>query len=95
MGETITIDAERFTPESWAEFGWVPVADDDPNEGMHTLEFSWQDAHLNYITHTPAEVERDAIGWGYPKTFAEFQAWAAEYAVNGIEVGLHAVELYH
>jgi ureidoglycolate hydrolase len=63
MGETITIEAERFTPESWAEFGWVPVPDDDPSEGMHTLEFSWQDAHLNYITHTPEEVERDADGF--------------------------------
>jgi ureidoglycolate hydrolase len=59
MGETITIDAQRFTPEGWAEFGWVPVPDDDPADGLHTLDFSWQDAHLNYITHTPEEVERD------------------------------------
>jgi ureidoglycolate hydrolase len=59
MAETITIDAEPFTAGAWAEFGWVPVPDDDPNDGMHTLEFSWQDAHLNYIVHTPEEVERD------------------------------------
>lgn len=59
MAETITIDAERFTPESWSEFGWVPVPDDDPDDGMHTLEFAWDDAHLNYIVHTLQEVKRD------------------------------------
>ena len=58
MAETITIDAEPFAPEVWREFGWVPVADSDPTDGIHSLEFSWQDAHLNYISHTPDEVER-------------------------------------
>ena len=58
MAETITIDAESFTPEAWGEFGWVPVPDDDPTDGIHALEFSWEDAHLNYITHAPDEVER-------------------------------------
>ena len=58
MAETVTIDAEPFTPEAWAEYGWVPVPDDDPTDGIHALEFSWQDAHLNYISHTPDEVER-------------------------------------
>jgi ureidoglycolate hydrolase len=58
MAETITIDAEPFTPEAWREFGWVPVADSDPSDGIHSLEFSWEDAHLNYITHAPDELER-------------------------------------
>jgi ureidoglycolate hydrolase len=63
MAETITIDADPFDPEAWSEFGWVPVCDDDPNDGMRTLEFKWDDAHLNYIVHSPAEVERDADGY--------------------------------
>jgi ureidoglycolate hydrolase len=58
MAETITIDAEPFTPEAWREFGWVPVADTDPTDGIHSLEFSWEDAHLNYISHAPDELER-------------------------------------
>jgi ureidoglycolate hydrolase len=63
MAETFTIDAEPFTPDAWAEFGWVPVPDDDPRDGMHSLEFKWEDAHLNYIVHTPDEVERTADGF--------------------------------
>ena len=58
MAETITIDAEPFTPDAWCEFGWVPVPDSDPTDGIHALEFSWEDAHLNYISHAPDEVER-------------------------------------
>jgi ureidoglycolate hydrolase len=63
MPEVITIDAERFTPDAWAEFGWVPVPEDDPDDGMHTLEFKWEDAHLNYIIHTPDDVERTPEGF--------------------------------
>ena len=58
MAETISIDAEPFTLDAWREFGWVPVADTDPTDGIHSLEFSWEDAHLNYISHAPDEVER-------------------------------------
>jgi ureidoglycolate hydrolase len=58
MAETITIDAQPFTAEAWREFGWVPVADSDPSDGIHALEFGWEDAHLNYISHSPDEVER-------------------------------------
>ena len=58
MAETITIDAEAFAPEAWREFGWVPVPDSDPSDGIHSLEFGWEDAHLNYISHGPDEVER-------------------------------------
>jgi ureidoglycolate hydrolase len=63
MAETIMIDAEPFTADAWGEFGWVPVPDDDPSDGIHALEFKWEDAHLNYITHTPDEVERTADGF--------------------------------
>jgi ureidoglycolate hydrolase len=58
MAETITIDAQPFTSEAWREFGWVPVSDSDPSDGIHSLEFGWEDAHLNYISHAPDEVER-------------------------------------
>jgi hypothetical protein len=58
MAETITIDAEPFAPEAWREFGWVPVPDSDPSDGIHSLEFGWEDAHLNYISHGPDEVDR-------------------------------------
>jgi ureidoglycolate hydrolase len=58
MAETVTIDAEPLTPDAWGEYGWLPVLDDDPTDGIHALEFSWQDAHLNYISHAPDEVER-------------------------------------
>ena len=58
MAETITIDAQPFTAEAWREFGWVPVPDSDPSDGIHSLEFGWGDAHLNYISHAPDEVER-------------------------------------
>ncbi len=59
MADPITIDTEPFTPNAWREFGWVPVADVDPSDGIHSLEFSWEDAHLNYISHAPDELERD------------------------------------
>lgn len=63
MADTIFIDAEPFSAEAWREFGWVPVRDDDPRDGIHSLEFKWGDAHLNYITHTPDEVERNDDGF--------------------------------
>lgn len=63
MAERIMIDADPFTPEAWAEFGWVPLPDDDPRDGMHSLEFKWDDAHLNYIVHPPDDVEHSAEGY--------------------------------
>jgi ureidoglycolate hydrolase len=59
MTDPITIDAEPFSANAWREFGWVPVADADPTDGIHSLEFSWEDPHLNYISHAPDELERD------------------------------------
>jgi ureidoglycolate hydrolase len=63
MVEAITIDAEPFAPDAWGEFGWAPVPDVDPTDGIHSLEFGWDDAHLNYIIHTPEEVERTDDGF--------------------------------
>ena len=53
----VTIDAKPFTPEAWAPFGWVPVADTDGRDAVHTLAFAWGDAHLNFIQHGPEEVK--------------------------------------
>jgi hypothetical protein len=63
MTDPISIDAEPFTPDAWREFGWVPVADTDPTDGIHSLEFSWEDAHLNYISHAPGELGRAGDGF--------------------------------
>lgn len=59
MADPITIDAEPFDSDAWREFGWVPVPDTDPTDGIHSLEFSWEDAHLNYISHAPDEVAHE------------------------------------
>jgi ureidoglycolate hydrolase len=53
----VTIDAQSFTREGWAPFGWVPVADTDGRDAVHTLAFAWGDAHLNFISHGPEEVK--------------------------------------
>jgi hypothetical protein len=42
--------------DTWAPFGWVPVADTDPADGASTLEFEWGDAHVNRIGHRRDEV---------------------------------------
>jgi ureidoglycolate hydrolase len=60
--EPITIDARPFEPAAWSPFGWVPVADTDPADGRHSLEFEWDDPHLNLISHAPGEVDRTATG---------------------------------
>jgi hypothetical protein len=41
---------------SWAPFGWLPVADTDPSDGTHRLEFDWDDVHVNRISHRRDEV---------------------------------------
>jgi ureidoglycolate hydrolase len=83
MAETITIDADPFTPEAWSEFGWVPVPDDDPSDGMHSLEFKWDDAHLNYIIHPPDEVERDADGYVVRRLYHHDTHTQALMPING------------
>lgn len=57
MGEDVTIDAEPFGPQAWAPFGWTPLPDSDPADGRNTLEFTWNDPHLNVINHAPDEIE--------------------------------------
>lgn len=49
--------AQPLTAEAWAPFGWLPREDTDPRDGEHRLEFRWDDAHVNIIGHTLAELE--------------------------------------
>ena len=45
-----------LTADAWAPFGWLPVADTDPEDGHHRLHFAWNDPHVNIIAHARAEV---------------------------------------
>jgi ureidoglycolate hydrolase len=54
---------EPLTAESWAPFGWLPVADTDPLDGEHRMAFEWGDAHVNLIGHARTEVPEIAGGF--------------------------------
>ena len=57
MGESIRrITPEPLTRDSWSRFGWLPVADTDPSDGVEGLDFAWHDAHVNLIGHRRDEV---------------------------------------
>jgi ureidoglycolate hydrolase len=58
----VRVEAGALTAADFAPFGWLPVPDTDPGDGMHTLVFEWGDAHLNVIAHEADEVERPAEG---------------------------------
>lgn len=51
-----------LTADTWAPFGWLPVADTDPADGAATLDFEWGDVHVNRIAHRRDEVP--AVGSG-------------------------------
>lgn len=53
----VPLRAGRLTPEAWAPFGWLPVADTDPADARLTYEFVWGDPHVNVISHTPDEID--------------------------------------
>jgi ureidoglycolate hydrolase len=53
---------EPLTEASWAPFGWLPVADTDPADGTHRMEFEWDDVHVNLIGHARAEVPETPLG---------------------------------
>jgi ureidoglycolate hydrolase len=57
-----TIEAQPLAAETWAPFGWLPVADTDPADGSHRLTFEWNDVHLNVISHAPEEIARTEHG---------------------------------
>jgi ureidoglycolate hydrolase len=47
---------EALTEETWAPFGWLPVEDTDPRDGIHRLAYEWDDPHVNIIGHARSEV---------------------------------------
>jgi ureidoglycolate hydrolase len=54
--ERRAISPEPLAEETWAPFGWLPVADTDTRDGEHRLAFEWADPHVNIIGHARAEV---------------------------------------
>jgi ureidoglycolate hydrolase len=50
------ITPEPLDAEAWSPFGWLPVADTDPRDGDHLLDYVWHDAHVNLIGHRRDEV---------------------------------------
>jgi len=50
------ITPDLLTPDGWAPYGWQPVADSDPSDGTERLAFSWDDVHVNLISHRRDEV---------------------------------------
>ncbi len=51
-----TVTPVPLAAAAWAPFGWLPVADTDPDDGGHRLEFAWGDVHVNRIGHRLDEV---------------------------------------
>jgi ureidoglycolate hydrolase len=56
------VEPEPLSESAWAPFGWLPVADTDPRDGEHRMEFSWDDVHVNLIGHARSEVPETANG---------------------------------
>jgi ureidoglycolate hydrolase len=60
---------EPLRAEAWAPFGWIPVADTDPNDGAERMTFQWEDAHVNLIGHARNEVPQLEHGLGCEMLF--------------------------
>jgi ureidoglycolate hydrolase len=56
------IGPEPLTEEAWAPFGWLPVADTDPRDGVQRMSFEWDDVHVNIIGHARSEVPQTPDG---------------------------------
>jgi ureidoglycolate hydrolase len=50
------IAPRALSADAWEPFGWLPVNDTDPLDGMQTLSFEWSDPHVNAISHARSEV---------------------------------------
>jgi ureidoglycolate hydrolase len=58
----IQIKAEPLDGQGWSSFGWIPVRDTDPRDGLSRLVFEWGDAHLNIISHRLEELVQTDTG---------------------------------
>ncbi len=57
MGDPVRqITPGPLTAASWAPFGWLPVDDTDPDDGVDSLAYEWNDVHVNRIAHRRDEV---------------------------------------
>jgi hypothetical protein len=81
-----TVVAERLAADTWAPFGWIPVADTDVADGAHRLAFEWQDAHVNVISHAPDEVERVGEGLRCDRLYRHLTHTQVLLALNGPSV---------
>ncbi len=54
---------QPLNEDAWAPFGWLPVADTDPQDGRHRMAFEWDDAHVNLIGHGRSEVPETTDGF--------------------------------
>lgn len=59
---TRRVELEPISRDGWAPFGWIPVADTDPDDGNDRLEFAWADPHVNLIGHRRDEVPVVDVG---------------------------------
>jgi ureidoglycolate hydrolase len=59
---SITLVPEVLTPENWARFGWIPVADTDPRDATYEYDLLWGDVHVNVISHAADEIEHTEDG---------------------------------
>ncbi|HLI73471.1 MAG TPA: ureidoglycolate lyase [Acidimicrobiales bacterium] len=81
-----TVVAQRLAADAWAPFGWIPVADTDAADGAQRLEFEWQDAHVNVISHAPDEVERAGDGLRCDRLYRHLTHTQVLMALNGPSV---------
>ncbi len=58
----VKVTAVDVTAEAFAPFGWLPVDDTDPADGLHTLTYEGGDPHCNVIAHEYDEVDHTGAG---------------------------------
>ncbi|MFM8303914.1 MAG: ureidoglycolate lyase [Actinomycetota bacterium] len=59
---TVRITTEVLSAAAFAPFGWLPVDDTDPADGLHSLTYAWGDPHCNVIAHAYDEVVHTEAG---------------------------------
>ncbi len=48
--------AEPLTAGAWEPYGWLPLPDTAPGDGLQRLDFEWNDPHANIISHARDEI---------------------------------------
>jgi ureidoglycolate hydrolase len=76
------LEARPLTAADWSAFGWVPLRDTDPRDGVARLEFEWGDVHVNLISHTADEVPHTNRGLVCEKLFRHLTHTQALLVLN-------------